>query len=108
MKLGIVLQSNNPERVWNAFRFGITALKSGHQVEMFLMNEGSELETILDNESFDISKKVAEYKEMKGTIFVCGTCLEIRGKKETVVCPIATINDLLKMVENSDKVLVFG
>lgn len=108
MKLGIILQSNKPEHAWNTFRLGITALKAGHQVEIFLMNEGSELDTISDSEHFDISKKVSEYKELKGIILACGTCLEFRGKKEAAVCPISTMSDLLKMVETSDKVLVFG
>ena len=108
MKLGIILQSNKPEHVWNTFRLGITALKSNHRVEIFLMNEGSELDSIPDSEHFDISKKVAEFKELKGTILACGTCLEIRGKKESAVCPISTMSDLLKMIETSDQVLVFG
>jgi len=108
MKIGIILQSNNPEHIWNTFRFGITSLKAGHGVTIFLMSEGSELETIADTEHFDISKKVAEYKELKGNLYACGTCLEIRGKKESGVCPISTMTDLLKMVEESDKVLVFG
>jgi uncharacterized protein involved in oxidation of intracellular sulfur len=108
MKLGIILQSNKPEHAWNTFRLGITALKAGHRVEIFLMNEGSELDTIPDSEHFDISKKLAEYKELKGTILACKTCLEIRGKKEAAVCPISTMSDLLKMVEGADKVLVFG
>ena len=108
MKLGIILQSNKPEHVWNTFRLGITALKAGHQVEIFLMNEGSELDSIPDSEHFDILKRVAEYKELKGTILACGTCLEIRDKKEAAVCPVSTMSDLLKMVEKSDKVLVFG
>ena len=108
MKIGIILQSNNPEHIWNTFRFGITSLKASHDVTIFLMSEGSELDTIADTEHFDISKKVAEYKELKGDLYACGTCLEIRGKKETGVCPISTMTDLLKMVEESDKVLVFG
>ncbi|TSC85862.1 MAG: hypothetical protein G01um10148_770 [Parcubacteria group bacterium Gr01-1014_8] len=108
MKLGIILQSNKPEHVWNTFRLGIAALKANHHVEIFLMNEGSELDSIPDGEHFDISKRIAEYKELKGTIFACGTCLEIRGKKETAMCPISTMSDLLNMVESSDKVLVFG
>ena len=72
------------------------------------MSEGAELDSIADTEHFDISKKVAEYKELKGSLYACGTCLEIRGKKESGVCPIYTMTDLLKMVEESDKVLVFG
>ncbi len=108
MKLGIILQSNKPEHAWNTFRLGITALKAGHKVEIFLMNEGSELNTVPDSKDFDISAKVAEFKNLKGEIYACGTCLELRGKKENNVCPISTMSDLLKMVENSDKVLVFG
>ncbi|MDO8537110.1 MAG: DsrE family protein [bacterium] len=108
MKLGIILQSNNPEHVWNTFRLGITALKASHQVEIFLMSEGSELDTIPDSENFDISVKVAEFRNLKGKIYACGTCLKIRGKEESNVCPVSTMSDLLKMVESSDKVLVFG
>ena len=108
MKLGVILQSNKQEHVWNTFRLGITSLKAGHQVEIFLMNEGSELDTIPDSKDFDISIKVAEFKELKGEIYACGTCLKVRGKEESKVCPISTMSDLLKMVESSDKVLVFG
>lgn len=108
MKLGIILQSNKPEHVWNTFRFGITSLKADHSVTIFLMNEGAELDSIPDTEHFDISKRVAEFKELNGVILACGTCLEIRNKKEGAVCPISTMSDLLKMVEKSDKVLVFG
>jgi sulfur relay (sulfurtransferase) complex TusBCD TusD component (DsrE family) len=118
MKIGIILQSNKPEHIWNTFRFGITSLKASHEVTIFLMNEGAELDTISDTKDFDISKKVAEYKELKGVLYACGTCLELRGKKparrslgvggEAGVCPVSTMTDLLKMVEESDKVLVFG
>ncbi len=108
MKFGIILQSNKPEHAWNTFRLGIIALKAGHQVEIFLMNEGSELDTIPDTKDFDISAKVSGFKELKGEIYACGTCLKVRGKEESKVCPISTMSDLLKMVEGSDKVLVFG
>jgi len=107
MKLGIILQSNKPEHAWNTFRLGITALKAGHQVEIFLMNEGSELDTIPDSKDFDISAKVTEFKELKGEIYACGTCLKVRDKEESNVCPVSTMSDLLKMVEGSDKVLIF-
>ena len=64
------------------FRLGITALKDGHNVEIFLMNEGAELDTIPDTKDFDISAKVAEFKELNGKIYACGTCLKMRGKEE--------------------------
>ena len=108
MKLGIILQSNKPEHVWNTFRLGITALKANNQVEIFLMSEASELDTIPDTKDFDISTKVVEFKKLKGEIYACVSCLKIRGKEESNVCPVSTMSDLLKMVENSDKVLVFG
>ena len=60
MKIGIILQSNNPEHIWNTFRFGITSLKASHDVTIFLMSEGAELNTIVDTEYFDISKKVVD------------------------------------------------
>jgi len=75
---------------------------------IFLMNEGAELDTIADTKEFNISKKIAEYKKLKGNIYACGTCLELRGKKEAKVCPVSTMSDLLKIVEDSDKILVFG
>ena len=37
MKIGIILQSNNPEHIWNTFRFGITSLKASHDVTIFLL-----------------------------------------------------------------------
>ncbi|MEK7583485.1 MAG: DsrE family protein, partial [Patescibacteria group bacterium] len=102
MKLGIILQSNKQEHAWNTFRLGITALKANHQVEIFLMNEGSELDTIPDSKDFDISAKVTEFKKLKGELYACGTCLNVRGKKESKICPVSTMSDLLKMVESSD------
>jgi sulfur relay (sulfurtransferase) complex TusBCD TusD component (DsrE family) len=107
MKLGIILQSNTDEHVWNAFRLGIVARKTQHEVEVFLMSEGAELDTIPDTPHFDISAKVTEFKDLGGKIYACGTCLKIRGKEESNVCPISTMSDLLTLVESADKVLVF-
>jgi len=108
MKIGIILQSNKSEHVWNTFRFGITSLKAGHAVEVFLMSEGSELDSIPDSKDFDISAKVSAFKELRGQIYACESCLKVRGKSESKVCPVSTMSYLLKMVEGSDKVLVFG
>lgn len=108
MRLGIILQSNNPEHIWNTLRLAIASLKAKHSVEIFLFSEGVEIEDVLDTEQFDISTKLQEFKDLKGIILACGTCLEIRSKSESKMWPTTTMKDLVKMIEESDKVLVFG
>jgi uncharacterized protein involved in oxidation of intracellular sulfur len=108
MKLGIILQSNNPEHIWNTLRLAITSLKAEHFVTIFLMNEGVEIDTIADTDNFDISKKLEKYKQLGGKIFACSTCLKVRGKTEVASCRTSSMDELLRMVEESDKVLVFS
>lgn len=108
MKLGIILQSNNPEHVWNALRLAITARKAKHEVNIFLLSEGVELEKIPDSEHFDISKKVKDFNDLGGTILACGSCLKSRSQSESAVCSVSTMADLLHLIEESDKVLTFG
>jgi len=108
MKLGIILQSNKQEHLWNTFRLANTALQAGHTVQIVLMNEGVEAENIPDTEQFDLSKKIEEFKNLNGSLLACGTCLTSRSKNESAICPTTNMQALLKMVEDSDKVLVFG
>ena len=42
------------------------------------MSEGSELDIIPDTKDFDISAKVEEFKELKGKVYACGSCLKVR------------------------------
>ena len=107
MKIGIVIGTNEPEVVWNAFRFGNTALKESHQLKIFLMNKGVEIEDIKD-EIYKVAEQTELFIKNKGQILACGTCLKSRDKGGSNVCPISTMKDLLKLVEESDKVLTFG
>ena len=107
MKFGIILGTNEPEKAWNAFRFGVTALKENHQVKVFLLNEGVEAEGI-QNKEYNVKQQIDLFIENKGQILVCGTCLKSRQKEGSNVCPISTMKDLLKLVEESDKILTFG
>jgi len=93
--------------VWNAFRFGIRALAANHVVNVFLMNSGVELEEIRDPR-FDIQEQVNQFTQKKGEILACGTCLKARTKDGTATCPLHTMDDLVKIVEESDKILTFG
>ena len=107
MKIGIVIGTNEPEVVWNAFRFGNTSLKANHEVKVFLINKGVEIEEIKD-EKYNAKEQADLFLENKGQILACGTCLESREKESSKVCPISTMKDLLKLVEESDKILTFG
>ena len=107
MKLGIILSTNESEVVWNAFRLGNTALKAEHEVKVFLINKGVEVEDIED-EKYDLKKQLNLFFENKGEILACGTCLRSRQKEDTDFCPISTIENLLTLVEESDKILTFG
>ena len=107
MKIGIVIGTNEPEIVWNAFRFGVTSLKANHEVRIFLMNKGVEIEEIND-EKHNVKEQTDLFMQNKGQILACGTCLKSRHKGGSNVCPISTMQDLLKMVEESEKLLTFG
>jgi len=107
MKLGIVVGTNDAEIVWNAFRLGNTALQAGHEVKVFLVNKGVEAEDIHD-EKYDANDQIASFLQNKGQTLACGTCLKARQKQGTNVCPISTMKDLLKLIEESDKVITFG
>lgn len=53
MKLAMVIYSNEPETVWNAFRLGVQALGQGDQVGIFLLGRGVEAEG-LDEPRFPV------------------------------------------------------
>lgn len=107
MKLGIIIGTNEAEVVWNAFRFGNISLKSNHGVKVFLINKGVEIEGIKD-EKYNIKEQISLFIENKGQILACGTCLKSRQKEGSNVCPISTMEDLLKLVEESHRILTFG
>ena len=106
MKLGIIIETKEFEKSWNAMRFAVTAKKSGHEVKVFLMGEGVEIEN-LTHDVFDVAAQVKAFHEIKGEILACGTCLKSRSMGGTEVCPINTMSDCVEMVEWADKVITF-
>src|SRR3989344_1096158 len=104
MKFGIVIGTNEPEVAWNAFRFGNTSLKANHEVKVFLINKGVEIEDIKD-EKHNVKEQADLFLGNKGQILACGTCLKSRQKEGSDICPISTMKDLLNLVEESDKIL---
>ena len=106
MKLGIVIYSNDPETVWNGFRFGNYALKEGETVQIFLIGKGVESE-FLDTEAFNVTEQMRSFVEGGGEIAACETCLKIHHLRGSELCPISTLGDLLDLVKESDKIVTF-
>lgn len=106
MKLGIVIYSNDPETVWNAFRLGIFSLKKEAAVKVFLLAKGVECES-LDTEKFQVTKEMSAFVESGGVILACGTCLKIRQSEGSEICPLSTMADLYEVICESDKLLTF-
>jgi uncharacterized protein involved in oxidation of intracellular sulfur len=53
MKIGIIFSDTDPELVWNALRFANTALLEDHEVNVFLLGQGVEIESI-KSEKFNV------------------------------------------------------
>ncbi len=106
MKIGVVIYSNDPETVWNAFRLGNFTLKQGDTVKTFLLAKGVESES-LDTEQFKITEQMQAFVENGGQILACGTCLKIRKSAGSDICPLSTMKDLYEILIQSDKVITF-
>ncbi len=106
MKIGMIIYSNDPETVWNAFRFGNFALEEGDSVRVFLLAKGVECER-LNTKKFSVTDQIRRFIDNWGKVFACGSCLTIRQKEGSEMCPLSTMQDMYDMVKWSDKVLTF-
>lgn len=106
MKIGMVIYSNDPETVWNAFRFGNFAIGEGDSVKVFLLAKGVEAES-LNTDKFKVTDQIKRFVENGGKIFACGTCLTIRKKESSEMCPLSTMQDMYNIIKWSNKVITF-
>ncbi|MFS0921304.1 DsrE/DsrF/TusD sulfur relay family protein [Brevibacillus sp. 179-C 1.1 NHS] len=106
MKIGIILETKEPEKAWNAFRFANTSLKRQHEVQLFLMGEAVECEGISDPK-FNVPEEMKKLIDSNGILYACGTCIRSRKLEEQTACPISTMDDCVDLVEWSDKVVTF-
>lgn len=104
MKLGIVIYSNDVETVWNAFRFGIFALKKKDEVKIFLLGKGVESENLNEGE-FKVSEQMTLFNKKGGEILASGTCLQLRKSKGSDICTVSTLQNLYDIIAESDKIL---
>jgi sulfur relay (sulfurtransferase) complex TusBCD TusD component (DsrE family) len=105
MKIGVIVSNTDPELVSNALRFANTGILEGHYVKIFLLGAGVEIENI-KSEKFNVQEQLQKFNELSGIMLACGTCIKSR-QMQFAVCPISTMKDMLKIVEESDKVMTF-
>jgi len=106
MKIGVILETKELEKAWNAFRFAVTAKKQGHEVKLFLMGEAVECEGLI-HEKYNVDTQMKAFVEVGGEILACGTCLQSRKLTSTETCPISTMVDCVNLVVWADKMLTF-
>ena len=106
MKLGIIVNTKDPESAWNTLRLSNEALNGGNEVSVFLLGTGVETPNIKDK-TFDVSGILKKILNSGGSLLACGTCLGLRHQ-EASVCSISTMSELVEMISDSDKVVTFG
>jgi sulfur relay (sulfurtransferase) complex TusBCD TusD component (DsrE family) len=106
MKIGIILQTKEFEKAWNAFRFAVSAKKQGNEVKIFLMGEAVECEG-LTHENFNVDEQLKKFVAIGGELLACGTCLKSRQMGEPEACALSTMADCVNMVTWSDRIITF-
>lgn len=106
MKIGIIIETKEYEKAWNAFRFAVTAKKQDHEVKVFLMGEAVECEG-LTHDKYNVDEQLKAFVDIGGEILACGTCLKSRQLDESEACPISTMIDCVNLVVWADKTVTF-
>ena len=106
MKLGIIIGTDEPETVWNAYRLANFSLKEGDEVKVFLLARGVESE--IGSEKYHVKEQIAQFISKGGQIYACGTCMKSRQIDSRESCPLSSMKELYQIVKDSDKILTFG
>lgn len=106
MNIGIIIETKEFEKAWNAFRFAVTTKKQGNEVKVFLMGEAVECEG-LTHDKYNVDEQLKLFVAIGGEILACGTCLKSRQLDGTEACPVSTMIDCVNMVVWADKVVTF-
>lgn len=111
MKILVVISSNDAETVWNAFRFGSTALGYENEVTIFLMGKGVEAVNC-STEEYDIVEQIGIFEEYGGSLIGCGVCFKSRSDEkpdlaELSGCEVGSMQQFYGLAVSSDKILTF-
>jgi sulfur relay (sulfurtransferase) complex TusBCD TusD component (DsrE family) len=104
--IGIVISSNDPETVWNAFRLANHSAEQGDTVSVFLLGKGVESPNLVSKD-FDVKQMMETFSNSSGELFACGTCLQIRKTEGSKLCPVSTLSDLYAIIKTNKIILTF-
>ncbi len=106
MKIGIIISTNDPETMWNAFRFANLCLDRMDEVRIFLNAKAVHYRGA-DSERFNTEELVQTFVLSEGKLLACGKCLGFRGLDGNEFCLKSSQKDLYEIVATSDKLLCF-
>lgn len=107
MQLGLIVETNDAERIWNGFRLANTALANDHEVRAFLLGDGVEAPDV-DSEKYNPTGVLRKFLKEGGDLYACGTCMESRDIEPGELRPHSTMGDLLAIVESTEKTITVG
>lgn len=103
----MIVETGEPGRAWNAFRFANAALDEGHDVRTFLLGDGVTAPD-LRGDHVNVHGIMVKYARAGGDLDACGTCMEDRDLEPSDLRPRSTMADLVGIVEWADETLTFG
>ena len=106
MKVGIIISANDTETCWNALRYANFSLGQKDEVKVFFIGKGVEYQKT-STEKFNTVEQAEKFTQSGGRIYACGTCIKSREQEGSEMCPISTMNDMYRIVSESDKILTF-
>ncbi len=105
-QIGIIISSNDPETVWNAFRLANYSVQEGDTVSIFLLGKGVEAPT-MSSKDYDVKGLMEKFFDAGGEILACGTCLKSRNNEGSNLCPVSSLSDLYKIIKSNEIILTF-
>lgn len=105
-RTGILLSSREPGQVWRALRAANADLKEGRPVRVVAVSDGLLLPKVR-GPGYDLPGALRKFLDRRGVVYSVGTCIGLRYKDGGDACIESTLADLVEVVRDSDRVLVF-
>jgi len=107
----IVISSNDPETVWNAYRLANSCLAYDDNTTIFLLGKGVESASI-QSIKYNVREQSDIFEESGGTVIGCGVCVESRKDTMPLLSndisgEMGSMQTLYGLMKDADKVLTF-